>query len=145
MKAFKYIEMKNRSKEAYLKDKDFNVDSYQLKEFEQKTKPTTKPKDPEKPPKQPKQPEKPREPEQPETPPQKPEEEGKKPEEQPDQTPSQITVEGKIRIKTAFISYSEKLAKDYARDMADRKMSEGYKETKPMGFFAKLGNGIKRI
>lgn len=145
MKAFKYIEMKNRSKEAYLKDKDFNVDSYQLKEFEQKTKPTTKPKDPEKPPKQPKQPEKPREPEQPETPPQKPEEEGKKPEEQPDQTPPQITVEGKIRIKTAFISYSEKLAKDYARDMADRKMSEGYKETKPMGFFAKLGNGIKRI
>lgn len=51
----------------------------------------------------------------------------------------------KIKIKTAFISYSEELAKIYARDAADRKISQSYKETKPVGFWNKIGNGLKRV
>ncbi len=51
----------------------------------------------------------------------------------------------KISLKTAFISYSEKLTKEYAREMADRKMSHDFREDKNKGFFGKINHFFKRI
>jgi hypothetical protein len=136
-KAYKYLEMKNRARDKYLINKKFKINEYQFQEFNdssESVKPeptsseTVKPENTKPESKKP-------EPVSPESiKPENTKPESKKPE------PVK-----KIKIKTAFISYSDKLAKIYARDMAERKISDSYKESKPQKFTSKIGNGFKRI
>jgi len=50
-----------------------------------------------------------------------------------------------IKIKTAFIAYSDKIVKEYARDAADRKLSRDFKEENNKGFFGKIGHFFKKV
>jgi hypothetical protein len=117
MKAYKYLEMKNKGRVEYLKTKEDKISDYKLKEFEDKPEEIIKPK----------QPEKLKTREDITTP------DTTKPEENP-KIPEPEKVINKIKIKTAFIAYSEELAKVYARDMAERKLSHDYTKSQTAGF-----------
>jgi len=64
----------------------------------------------------------------------------------PPNTPAnQPPTTDKIKIKAAFIAYSDKIVKEYARDAADRKLSNDFKAENNKGFFGKIGHFFKKV